>query len=391
MGTGRRDIDLARALALVHEHRVSAAVESVPVVRAAGRVLGGDVTMRGDHPPFDNSAMDGWAVRAADTPGTLARVGESSAGSPWDGTVGPGQAVVISTGAEIPSGADAVVPRERVAVDGDSVTVPPAEPGAFVRRRASDARTGDVLLPAGTRVAPHHVAALAAAGWAEVPAAASPRVALLISGDEIVPVGAPLRPGQVWDVNGQVLPALIAAAGAAVVGSGAVPDDAAATEAALAAALGSADLVVTSGGVSVGDHDHLRPALARLGVEEVFWGVEIRPGHPLYLGRRGDVRVLCLPGNPVSAVVCFTMFGRPLLGCADVWHDLPLGTGYRPGTARTDLIRCSLRDGALHPAARQASHNVTSLADATHIAAIPAGVGEVPAGTPVPALTLPGT
>lgn len=390
MEPGERDIDLARALALCRAWAVPRASETVPIARAAGRVLAADVRMAGDHPPFDNSAMDGWAVRSADTPGTLRVVGESTAGGPWSGAVGPGEAVAISTGAMVPPGADAVVPRERAAVEGDRVTVPSAPAGQFVRRRGEDAPAGTLLMPAGRVVAPHHVAALAAAGLAEVTVLAPARAVLVVSGDELVVPGGPLGPGQVWDVNGVALPAVLAEAGAELVAHGTVGDDAAATEGTLAAALDAAELVVTSGGVSVGDHDHVRPALARLGVEEVFWGVEIRPGHPLYLGRRGDVRVLGLPGNPVSAVVCLSVFGRPLLGMDDPWAEIPLAEAYRPGTRRTDLIRCTLTPRGLVPAARQASHDVTSLVAATHIAAVPAGGAEVAAGEPLMAVPLAG-
>lgn len=388
MSTPERDIDLARALALVREQAVPRGIEAVPVAKATGRLLAEPVAMAADHPPFDNSAMDGWAVRSVDTPGRLEIVGESAAGAPWDGSLAAGQAVTVSTGAMMPAGADAVVPRERAEADAGHVQVPATAAGRYVRPRGEDARAGDPLMPAGALVAPHHVAALATAGVAEVLVAAAPRAVVVVSGDELVVPGGPLAPGQVWDVNGAALPAVLTAAGADVVAQGVVGDDADATRGILAAALDSADLVVTSGGVSVGDHDHIRPALAELGVEEVFWGVEIRPGHPLYLGRRGDVRVLSLPGNPVSAVVCLSVFGRPLLGRHDTWTALPLATAYRPGTRRTDLIRCRLTTEGLVPAARQASHNITGLVDATHIAAVPAGGGEVAAGETLMAVPL---
>jgi molybdopterin molybdotransferase len=388
---GERDITFERALALVREAAVDTGREHVPVAGAAGRRLAAEVRALADHPPFTNSAMDGFAVRAADTPGALRVHGESAAGRPWDGTVAAGTAARISTGAPLPDGADAVVPRERVEDLGDRVRVPVAvAPGAAVRRRGEDTAADDTVLPAGIRLAAHHLAAAAGAGHAALECVVRPRVALLVSGREVVPVGAPLGPGQVWDVNGSVLPALVRDAGAEVVHAGSVPDDAAATVGALADALDAADVVITTGGVSVGDHDHLRPALARLGVREDLWGVAIRPGHPLWLGRRGAQRVLALPGNPVSAVVCALVFGRPLLGCADVWSPLPLAVDYASPTPRTDLIRCTLTAAGLVPARRQASHDVTSLSAATHIAAVPAGGGVVPAGEAVPALPLPG-
>jgi len=383
------DVTFARALELVRREAWRGGAEAVPLAAAGGRVLAAAVHMRADHPAFSNSAMDGWAVRAADGAGTRRVVGESAAGRPWEGGLGAGEAVRISTGAAVPRGADAVVPLERATEGEGAVEVPATAPGAFVRRRGETARAGDLLLGPGTRLLPHHVAPLAAAGHGEVSCRRRPRVALVVSGDELVPAGEPLAPGEVWDVNGVALPVLLAAAGAEVVAQEVVPDEAVDTADALERALDVADVVVTSGGVSVGVHDHLRPALAGLGVEEVFRGAAIRPGHPLYLGRRDDVRVLGLPGNPVSAVVCLIVFGRPLLGCADAWGERPLADPYRPGTARTDLIRCREDRDGLHPCARQASHDVTALAEATHIAAVPAGVGELPAGSPVPVLALP--
>jgi molybdopterin molybdotransferase len=388
---GEHDIGFARALALVRDAAVHTGEELVPVAGAAGRTLAMHVTALADHPPFTNSAMDGVAVRAADTPGTLEVRGESAAGRPWAGTLLPGTAVRISTGAALPEGADAVVPRERCEDMGARVVVPHAvAPGHAVRPRGDDLAAGDRVLPAGTRLAPHHLAAAAGAGHAAVPCTVRPRVALLVTGREVVPPGAPLGPGEVWDVNGSALPALLRAAGAEVVRAGGVRDDAADTRRALAEALDAADVVITTGGVSVGDHDHLRPALAALGVREDFWGVEIRPGHPLWLGRRGPQRVLALPGNPVSAVVCALVFARPLLGCEDVWAPVPLAVDHATTTARTDLIRCTLTADGLVPAARQASHHVTSLAAATHIAAVPAGGRGMRAGETLEALPLPG-
>ncbi|MFN8123650.1 MAG: molybdopterin molybdotransferase MoeA [Thermoleophilia bacterium] len=387
---GERDITFERALELAREHAVRLGSEPVELRLAEGRTLAEDVHVLADHPPFTNSAMDGFAVRAADTPGLLRVVGESAAGEPWTGHLGPGQALRISTGAALPDGADAVVQREVVDDEGLQAQVPQARPGQFVRGRGEDARAGDMLLSSGHRLAAHQLGAVAGAGHPFVSCVRRPRVAVLVSGGEVVPVGAPLLQGQVWDINGTAVPALAAAAGAEVVLCSYVPDDHAATRDALAEALASADVVFSTGGASVGDHDHLRPALADLGVREVFWGVEIRPGHPLWLGRGEDAVVMALPGNPVSAVVCFSVFGRPLLGCADRWSAAPLAVAYRSPTPRTDLIRCELTADGLVPAARQASHDITSLAAATHIAAVPAGAGEVAAGEALPAVALTG-
>jgi molybdopterin molybdotransferase len=322
--------------------------------------------------------MDGFAVRAEDVAGGAAvrLVGESRAGVPFPGSLGPGEAVRISTGAEVPAGADAILRVEDADDRGGAVvaTVPPA-PGTAVRRRGEDVREGQVLLPAGHRVAPHEVGVVAAAGHARVSCRRRPRVAVVGSGDELVQPGERAGPGQVFDSNRHGIAAQARGAGAEVVGLVLVPDDLAATEAALREVLDGTrpDLVVTIGGVSVGRHDHLRPALEACGVRQVLFGLAIRPGHPLWLGERGDQLVLGLPGNPVSSAVCFHAFGRELLGLPDDWDArLPLATAYRKDTPRTELIRCREADGALHPLARQGSHAVTSLATATHLAVIPA-------------------
>ncbi len=375
--SGEHDIGFARAREIVTEHTITTGPEDVELASAVGRRLAVAVTARADHPPFTNSSMDGWALAAASTPGRLRVVGESAAGVPFAGRLGADEAVVISTGAPLPDGADAVVPRERaVQVDGALEVATAAASGAYIRRRGEDLRAGEVVLPAGLRIAPQHLAAAAGAGHPELRCARRPRVALIVSGRELVPVGQDPDPGQVWDIQSVVMPALIQQAGAELVAVGTVDDDRDATEDALSVALDAADLVVTTGGISVGPHDHLRPALRALGVHELFWGVRIRPGHPTWFGRLGDVRVLGLPGNPVASVVCFWVFGRAVLECADRWTTLPLATDYASPTTRADLIRGVLGPEGLVPASRQASHHVTSLAEATHIAVVPEG-GEV--------------
>jgi len=378
------------ALAEVRARALQPGVEEVALEALAGRVLAEDVRARVDHPAFTNSAMDGYALRAADAAaGAQARlVGESRAGAPFEGALGPGEAVVISTGAQVPEGADAILRRED-AEESDgrvSARVPPP-PGTYVRRRGEDVGRGDVLLPAGSLVAPHEVAVVAAAGHPLVACVRRPRVAVLGSGDEVVEPGQELRPGQVYDANRPGVAAQARAAGAEVVASQLVPDERERTVAVLRELLDgddAPDLLVTIGGVSVGRHDHLRPGLEAAGVSEVLFGVEIRPGHPLWLGARGEQLVLGLPGNPVSAAVCFHAFGRPLLGRADSWERrLPLAVAHRRTTPRTELLRCRELEGTLQPLPRQGSHAVTSLAGATHLAVIPGDREELPAGEPV--------
>jgi molybdopterin molybdotransferase len=263
-----------------------------------------------------------------------------------------------------------------------------------VRHRGEDVRAGQVLLFAGQVVGAHEVAVVAAAGHPEVECARRPRVAVLGSGDEVVPAGEELGPGQVYDANRPGVAAQAEAAGAELVAGAVVPDDLQATIDTVGGILDgrdakAPDLLVTSGGVSVGRHDHLRPALEACGVAEVLYGVEIRPGHPLWLGRRGGQLVLGLPGNPVSAAVCFHTFGRPLLGRGDSWERrMPMAEPYEKTTPRTELIRCVEVEGALRPLPRQGSHAITSLAGATHLAVIDAELRRVAAGDEVRAAPL---
>lgn len=361
--------------------------EMVPLESLAGRRLARDLRARTDNPPFTNSAMDGFALRAVDGAGgrPLRLVGESRAGAPFGGVVGEGEAVRISTGAVLPEGADAVLRLEDAEEAGGAVVarVPPPA-GRSVRMRGEDVRRGDLLLPAGHRVAAHEIATIAATGHAEALCDRLLRVTVLGSGDEVVTQDHVLAPGQVYDANRPGIAAQARAAGAVVLTSGLIPDDLPATVAALRAALDAEpapDLLVTTGGVSVGRHDHLRPAFAEVGVEEVLFGVRIRPGHPLWLGVRGGQVAIGLPGNPVSAAVCFHAFARPLLSVADDWGArMPLASDYATATPRTELIRCREEGGALVPMARQASHEVTSLAGATHLAVIPAEAERFAAG-----------
>lgn len=362
-------------------------VEPVALGELTGRRLARDVRARIDNPPFTNSAMDGFAVRAAEAAGgrALRVVGESRAGAPFEGRAGPGEAVRISTGAVLPEGLDAVLRLEHADEAGGAVVARVAPgPGTSVRRRGEDVRRGDLVLPAGHRVAAHEVAAIAALGHAEVLCDRRLRVTVLGSGDEVVGQDRVPAPGQVYDANRAGIAAQARAAGAEVLTGGVIADEREATVAALAAALDAdpaPDLIVTTGGVSVGAHDHLRPALARAGVRETLFGVRIRPGHPLWLGVRGPQVAIGLPGNPVSAAVCFHAFARPLLGVDDDWDArLPLASGYVKHTARTELIRCRQEAGGLRPMAGQGSHEVTSLAGATHLAVIPAEAERVDRG-----------
>jgi len=383
------------ALALMRENAPVLRREPVALENLVGRILAEDVRARVDHPTFTNSSMDGFALRAEDAAALTALrvVGESRAGAPFTGRIAGGEATRVSTGAELPEGADTVLRREDAGTDGGWVTprVAPAR-GTAVRVAGEDVRRGQVLLPSGHVVAAHEVAVVAAAGHAEVLCRARPRVVIIGSGDEVVPPGWDLGPGQVYDANRPGIAAQARAAGAQVIATAVVPDDLGATVAALGQALRGfdddpetvPDLLITTGGVSVGDHDHLKPAFAAVGVREVMFGIQVRPGHPLWLGRLDDRVVIGLPGNPVSAAVCFHAFARPLLGRADSWERrIPLASGYAKDTRRTELLRCTEVGGTLQPLPRQGSHAVTSLAGATHLAVIPAERESVEAGEPV--------
>lgn len=365
--------------------------EPVPVDRAAGRFLVADAVAAVDLPPFASSAMDGYAVRAADTPGRLPVVVRIAAGRPAERPLAAGEAMAISTGAAVPEGADAVVPIEIVTEEDGTLVVPEGiRAGANVRPAGGDVRTGDLVLPAGTRLGAQHVGALVASGLAEVAVARRPRVVVLSTGTELRRPGEQLGPGQIYESNGPMLAAALAAAGAEVERVGPVEDDEAAHREALEHGL-AADVLVSSGGVSVGPHDLVRRILAELGVAEDFWGVAVRPGKPLAFGTRDRTLVFGLPGNPVSALVSTELFVRPALhalqGAASPGPLYQRGQLTAPlprKGSRDELARARLRetgDGVLlEPLSGQESHMIARAAGADALVLVPAGEGELAAG-----------
>ena len=365
--------------------------EPVPVGRAAGRFLAADAVAAVDLPPFASSAMDGYAVRAADTPGRLPVVVRIAAGRPAERPLAAGEAMAISTGAAVPEGADAVVPIEIVTEEDGTLVVPEAiRVGANVRPAGGDVRTGDLVLPAGTRLGAQHVGALVASGLAEVAVARRPRVVVLSTGTELRRPGEQLGPGQIYESNGPMLAAALAAAGAEVERVGPVEDDEAAHREALEHGL-AADVLVSSGGVSVGPHDLVRRILAELGVAEDFWGVAVRPGKPLAFGTRDRTLVFGLPGNPVSALVSTELFVRPALhalqGAASpgpLYQRGQLTSPLPRKGSRDELARAQLRetgDGVLlEPLSDQESHMIARAARADALVLVPAGEGELAAG-----------
>lgn len=370
--------------------------ETLAVTDALDRVLAEDVRAAGDVPRFPSSAMDGYAVRDLGPHVTLDLVGESRAGQPFQGELESGQAVRISTGAMVPEGATAVVRQEDVSAHGERIEIDGAsEPGQNLRLPGEDMRSGQLILGSGARLRAPQLGAAVTAGAGRVTVATRPRVTVLCTGDELRPPGASLAPGQIHNSNAAVLDALVTHCGGLALdagsGDGLLPDDLRATESALESALSRSDVVIVSGGVSVGPHDHVKPALTRLGVTEHFWGVALQPGKPTWFGSREDRLVFALPGNPVSAAVTFTLFARPAL-------DALLGAQPEPAPAPEarlgqDVMRNPEREQALRvklefhdgvptalPAGAQGSHVFTTLLRASCLAIVPRGTGVLAAG-----------
>jgi molybdopterin molybdotransferase len=392
-------LTIAEALAHVLGQSKPLEPEQVALVEASGRVLARPAFARTDLPPFPSSAMDGFAVRAADTPGSLAISGRIAAGRPAPDALERGEAMGIATGGAVPDGADAVVPVEEVVERADTLEVSGRlEPGANVRPRGGDVKEGEQVLPAGAVLGPARLAALAAAGVHEVTCGRRPQAVVLTTGTELRPPGSVLGPGEIYESNGVMLETLLASAGARVRRLGPVPDDEGAHRAALEEAL-TGDVLVTSGGVSVGPHDLVRGLERELGVEELFWGVAMRPGKPVSFGVRGRTLVFGLPGNPVSSLVGGELFVRPALlalqGAADPGPRWQLGTLAAPArrnAARDELVRVRSAGDAgtilLAPLDGQDSHMIVRSAAADALALVERGEGTLPAGSPVRYLRL---
>lgn len=387
-------LTIEEALALVLERALPLPAETVALEDAAGRVLAKDVRAAVDLPPFPSSAMDGFAVRAEDTPGSLPVTFRVAAGKPATRRLEPGEAMGISTGGVVPEGADAVVPIEDVVESENKIEVPTAAaPGANVRPVAGDVRAGEAVLAAGLLLTAARIGALAAAGIASVRCSRRPRVVVLSTGTELRPPGERLEPGQIYEANSRMLAAALAGAGAEVERLEPVADDAGAHRAALERGL-AADVLVSSGGVSVGPHDLVRSVGTELGVEEVFWRVAVKPGKPVAFGVRGRTLVFGLPGNPVSALVGLELFVRPALralaGEAEPGPRFALGTLAEPLrriAARDQLVRARSSQDAgetvLSPLRGQESHMIVRAAAADALVHVPLGEGELAAGARV--------
>lgn len=393
-------ISIAEARRRVLEAVQPLGAELIPVTDALDRVLAEDIAATGDVPPFPSSAMDGYAVEAGPAGRELRLIGESRAGTPSERPLGPGEAIRISTGAAVPEGATAVIRQEDTEERGETVSLLAAvEPGQNIRPAGEVMRAGATVLSSGVTVRAAELGAAVSAGAGTVSVARRPRVQVLSTGDELRDPGEPLGPGEIHNSNSPMLAALAARSGALAVPPIRLPDDREATEAGLAGALDAADVAIVSGGVSVGPHDHVKPALSELGVREIFWGVALKPGKPTWFGARDGKLVFGLPGNPVSAAVTFALFAAPALAAlqgAPEERDEASATlaSSVPGNSRREQalrVRLERRDGALVavPNGPQGSHVITSLLGADALALIPAGKGEVPAGTVVTLAPLP--
>ena len=392
-------ISLEEALARIFEQVRPLDAEPVPVAAAAGRVIADDARSGVDLPPFASSAMDGFAVRSSDTPGRLPIVARIAAGVPVPRALEAGEAMGIATGGVVPDGADAVIPIEYVVESDNGIEIEQAvSHGDNVRPRGSDVSAGDVVVAQGSRLGPAQIGALAAAGLVEVSAARRPRVVVLATGTELRRPGEPLGPGEVYEANGVLLATAFASVGADVETLPTVADDAAAHRRALESGL-EADVLVTSGGVSVGPHDLVRGLLAELGVEEIFWGLAVKPGKPLAFGVRGSTLVFGLPGNPVSSLVGAEVFVRPALLALQgasipgpVYSAGSLASPIRRNKERDEFVRArsvpSATGVVLEPITGQESHMIARAATADVLVHAPRGDGELTAGDTVRYLPL---
>jgi molybdopterin molybdotransferase len=398
---------VADAIAAVLAGAAPRAFDFVALDAAHGRVLARDVSARRTQPPADMSAMDGYAVRAADAAQPRARLrvtGEVAAGRPFAGRVGAGEAVRIFTGGVTPDGADAVVIQEDTLREGGEIVVlEAASIDKNIRRAGIDFREGETLLNAGHVLSDRDLALAAAMNHPTLPVWRRPRVALLATGDELVAPGSEPGPGQIVYSNGFALSALARAAGAEILDLGIARDSLADTQAAIRrAADAGADVLTTTGGASVGDHDFVKQALEAEGTQIAFWKIAMRPGKPMMNGRRGAMRVLGLPGNPVSSYVCATLFLVPLIRALSGRRDaVPptrearLGRDLPQNDQREDYLRATLATDAAgvliaHPLERQDSSMLANLARAQALVIRPPHAPAARAGEPCRIVMLPG-
>jgi molybdopterin molybdotransferase len=396
-------LTVAEALGRILDGATPLETEHAPLLDAHRRTLAQDLTARLTQPPFDASAMDGYAVRAADVatlPATLRVIGEAAAGSSFDGHLQPGQAVRIFTGAPVPAGADAIVIQENTRPAAGTVTVHDGSPDpGHIRPSGGDFRHGQTVLNAGRMLDARALTLAAASGHATLPVRRRPVVAILATGDELVPPGQTPGPNQIVSSNPVGLAAIVRAFGGTPVLLGIAPDHQAKLEGLIAGAP-EADILVTTGGASVGDHDLVRPALAHLGMALDFWNIAMRPGKPMLFGRLNSQRVLGLPGNPVSALIGARVFLCPLIGAllgappadADEMRavlsvDTP-ANGPRQHYMRAVLTMRENAVPVVTPAGNQDSSLLAPMAEANALIVRPPNAPAQPAGSTVQVLRL---
>jgi molybdopterin molybdotransferase len=374
------------------------ATDRIPLRDARGRVLADDVRAARALPIFDNSAMDGYAARSAELPATLPVVGMVAAGQVMTETVPPGVAIRILTGAPMPAGLDTVVIQEDAKVDGAAVSLPASPVGENLRRAGEDIVAGEVAVAGGTRLGAGELALLAALGLVEVSVRRAPRVALITTGDELVDITTQPLPGQIVDSSSHMLGALVHQVGGVASYFGISKDDPIAMAAMIASAMDH-DVVITTGGVSVGDRDHVRGALAAAGVTLELWKVAMKPGKPFSFGMNDKVPVFGLPGNPVSTFVAYELFVRPALAAMQgltvtqrARAPVHLVRGYRKQAGRAHYLRAKVvRNGEYliaHPHPKQGSAMLTSLIGCNALVELAADATEILPNSIVPALLL---
>lgn len=397
-------ISVEEAQALVHDGIMPLGTETIALSEALGRVLAEAPKARISHPAQTVSAMDGYAVRAADVPSipaTLAVIGESAAGHPFANEVGVGQAVRIFTGAQVPVGADTVVIQEDVDREGEEISIREFEAGRHIRPKGQDFSEGDPLLMTPLRLAPRHIGLLSAGDRPWLQVYRRPRVAILSTGDEIVLPGEPRNDAQIVSANGPALAAFVRVHGGDPIHLGVIKDDEGALKA-VADAARDCDMIVSSGGVSVGDRDLVRKAFGEAGLDVGFHKIAMRPGKPLMFGHLDDTPMLGLPGNPVSALVCALLFLGPALhrlqglpGDAPKTQPAILGADLKPNGGRQDYMRAILShdpDGmrTVIPIFAQDSSMIGALANSDALIVRPIGAPEAKTGEAVPVLALDG-
>jgi molybdopterin molybdotransferase len=390
-------LDLAEAQARLLAMAAPLPLEQVPIEAAIGRYLAQDLPALRQQPAVDLSAMDGYALNSGDTKGPWHISGESAAGHPYQGVVQKGEACRISTGAVMPEGADWVLLQEDTRREGDVLhltgTLPDPLP-RHIRRAGFDFAQGQVLLHAGQRITPASLALAISGGHASLPMRQRPRIAILDSGDELAPIGAATAPHQIPASNGAMLAAQLQPEAGQIDRLGPVPDRMDALLAALNAA-SEADVIITSGGASVGDHDLIRPALEQWGANLAFWRVALRPGKPLLVAQRGQQIIIGLPGNPVSSHVTAFLFVLPLLRALQAAeHPLPkafyagVSSPLPAGGERCEFLRGAWDGAAIQPNPMRDSSALVALASANCLIERPIGAAAVEAGELVRAYLL---